>query len=118
MAIEEGADPNGAWTAVIGIIGAVLTLAIIVGLQALYNQVYQDELQRKVYGAVSDQLMQTRADQLATMNSYKWVDQEAGVAGIPIEVAMEKVVTELKGTSSAAHSTGEMTVPETGTHGH
>ena len=89
MAIEEGADPNGAWTAVIGIIGAVLTLAIIVGLQALYNQVYQDELQRKVYGAVSDQLMQTRADQLATMNSYKWVDQEAGVAGIPIVVASE-----------------------------
>ena len=99
---EEGADPNGAWTAVIGIIGAVLTLAIIVGLQALYNKVETDEVQRKVFDAVADQLTQTRADQLATMNSYKWIDQKAGITGIPIDVAMEKVVVELRQDPRAA----------------
>lgn len=99
---EEGADPNGAWTAVIGIILAVLTLAIIVGLQALYNKVETEEIQRKVFDSVADQLTRSRADQLATMNSYKWVDQATGVAGIPIDVAMEKVVADLRANPAAA----------------
>jgi len=103
---EEGADPSGAWTAVIGITGAVLTLAIIVGLQALYNKVESEEIQRKVFDSVADQLTRARADQLATMNSYKWVDQEAGVAGIPIDVAMEKVVVELRQDPGAASGQG------------
>jgi len=98
---EEGADPSGAWTGVIGITGAVLTLGIIVGLQALYNHVERDEMQRKVYDAVSDQLTRARADQLATINSYKWIDAEKGIAAIPIEVAMEKVVADLRGAPRA-----------------
>lgn len=112
---EEGADPSGAWTGVIGITGAVLTLGIIVGLQALYNHVEKDEMQRKVYDAVSDQLTRARADQLATINSYKWIDAEKGIAAIPIEVAMDKVVAELRVVPRAAGRGAEVSSP--GTHG-
>ena len=36
---EEGADPNAQWTILIGIVGAILTFAIIVALQVLFHRV-------------------------------------------------------------------------------
>lgn len=115
---EEGSDPNPAWTAVVGIIGAVLTLAIIVALQALYNRVESEEIQRKIFDSVSDELTRARSEQLETINSYRWVDEAAGVAGIPIEAAMEKVLAEIRaeGVAPRTMGTSSSSAPAGGGH--
>ena len=68
-----------------------------------------EEIQRKVFDSVADEVTRSRADQLATINSYKWIDQEAGIAAIPIEVAMDKVVAELRRDPQAASGPGVTT---------
>lgn len=121
---EEGADPNGFWTAVVGGIGVVVTMAIIVALQALFNRVDADERQRKIYDAVSNELTRARAEQLEGMNTYGWVDKDAGVVAIPIDKAMELTVRDLQishrntmhgGTS---HGSGQDAVHSAGGAGH
>lgn len=43
----------------------------------------------------STQLEQLRAEHHRILNSYGWVDQEAGIARVPIERAMELVIEDL-----------------------
>ena len=82
-------DPNVPASAVVGIIGAVLLFVIIVGLQALFYRMQDAELADKVYSQPYEQLRQLDADQLEQLNSYGWVDQQAGTVHIPIERAMQ-----------------------------
>ena len=82
-------DPNVPASAVIGIIGAILLFVIIVGLQALFYRMQEQELAAKVYSQPYEELRQLDASQLEQLNSYGWVDQQAGSVHIPIERAME-----------------------------
>ena len=69
---EEGADPHGAWTGVIGIILAVLVIASVVALQALFYKVQDEEVQRKVVNARIDDLARIRLDpRIETPNAFE-----------------------------------------------
>ena len=85
-------DPDVPASAIVGILGAVLLFVIIVGLQALFYSMERQELARKVTEDPYDPLQRLDADQLELLNSYGWVDQQAGIAHIPIDRAMELVV--------------------------
>ena len=87
-------DPDVPASAIVGILGAVLLFVIIVGLQALFYSMEREELARKVLEDPYEPLRQLDAGQLERLNSYGWVDQQAGTAHIPIERAMELVVEE------------------------
>ena len=87
-------DPDVPASAVVGIVGAILLFAIIVGLQALFYRMEEGERSRKVYEQPDQALQQLDADQLGTLTSYGWVDQQRGVVHIPIERAMALVVEE------------------------
>ncbi len=91
---EEGADPHGAWTAVIGLIMAAVILVSVIGLQSLFYKVERDEIQEKLGDARSDELVRSNAEQLANLTSYRWVDQSAGQAAIPIDKAMALVIRD------------------------
>jgi len=91
---EEGADPHGAWTAVLGLIMSAVILVSVVALQSLFYKVERDEIQRKVGDARNDELTRSQAEQLTNLSSYRWVDEAAGQAAIPIEQAMELVVRD------------------------
>lgn len=82
-------DPNVPASAVVGLIGAILLFVIIVGLQALFYRMQDTEMADKVYSQPYGELRQLDADQLERLNSYGWVDQQAGVVHIPIDRAME-----------------------------
>ncbi len=85
-------DPDVPASAIVGILGAVLLFVIIVGLQALFYSMESRELARKVTEDPYEPLQRLDADQLELLNSYGWVDQQAGIARIPIDRAMELVV--------------------------
>jgi len=87
-------DPNTQNTVLIGILAAITLFVVVVMLQALFYRVERGETRRKVETAVPEELARLRAAQLEQLNSYRWVDQTAGVTAIPIDLAIRLVVQE------------------------
>jgi len=90
-------DPDTPVTLVVGAVGVILLVICVVLLQAYFYAAERREAQRKVVAVVPEELAQTRADQLGVLNSYRWIDEKAGVVGIPIERAMALVAAERAG---------------------
>lgn len=97
---SAGDDPDAASTVFIGIVSTVLLVATVVALQGLFEHVTHAEFERKVVAAPPVELRDLQAAQLLVLNGYRWVDAKAGVAGIPIERAMELLVQERKAASA------------------
>ena len=87
-------DPDVPASAVVGVVSAILLFVVVVALQALFFRMQEGERSRKVYEQPYEALQKLDADQLGTLTSYGWVDQQQGVARIPIERAMTLVVEE------------------------
>ena len=98
-------DPNVQLSALVGILGSILLFVIIVGLQALFFKMQEDELRLKVYSQPYEELRSLDAQQLEELNSYGWVDQQAGVTQIPIDRAMELTVREMAEAESSDQTT-------------
>ncbi len=98
-------DPKTGLTLVVGIVGVLLLVMIIVGLQAVYYDV-ENDIVAEIYAEPSLDVKLVKAQQLEVLNSYGWVDREKGVVRIPIDRAMELVIAEPVG---GAMATGEGT---------
>lgn len=95
-AYEPGSDKDIHVTSIVfvGIIGAVLTVVIVMLLKALYYETLNQEVANK-QGRTTDQaLSDLRGQQMEQLARYSWVDAKAGKVGIPIDEAMKLVVTE------------------------
>lgn len=86
--------------AAIGLISAVLLFVLIVGLEVLYYNYENKEETKKVYDQRYEEIAGLRAVQEAELNSYRWIDKERGIVGIPIERAMELVAKDLASGSA------------------
>jgi hypothetical protein len=89
-------DPDVPASAVVGVVSAILLFVIVVALQAVFLRMQEGERSRKVYEQPNEALQKLDADQLGTLTSYGWVDQQRGVTRIPIERAMAVVVEEMR----------------------
>jgi len=87
-------DPDVPASLVVGVVSAVLLFVVVVALQALFYRMAEGERSRKVYEQPYEALEKLDADQLGTLSSYGWVDQQQGVTRIPIERAMQLIVDE------------------------
>jgi hypothetical protein len=79
---------------VVGLVSVLLTVDLIIGLQALYYW----QLNRDEASASLDQSPKLQAllnAQRTHLDEYRLVDAEKGIATIPISKAMELVVAEL-----------------------
>jgi hypothetical protein len=93
-------DPDAASTVFIGIVGTLLLATIVVALQGLFEHAARIEFERKVVAEAPLELRDLQSAQLALLNGYRWVDPKAGVAGIPIERAMELLAQERKAATA------------------
>jgi hypothetical protein len=91
-----GDDPKGSTTLYIGIGGSLHLIAIIIAVAAIFYYQMQRENQRKLYDQSWPEVAKLKAAQNAEISSYRWIDRDKGVVGIPIEQAMELVVSEAK----------------------
>ena len=82
------------WTAVSLATFFILTLAAVIALQAIFFRMKETEFTKKVVERLPAELIALQDEQTAQLARYRWIDKEAGVAGIPIERAMELVVEE------------------------
>lgn len=90
------ADPNAATTITIGILAAIFVILSIIVLQAVFFRAQDREHRIKVVAETPQELKDLRAAQIEKLQGYRWVDKKEGVAGIPIDRAMEIVVRDAK----------------------
>jgi hypothetical protein len=86
--------------AVVGLLGALLTLAIVLALQVLYYSAASEQFERKVVQAPTTQSDTLLAEQATKLTRYDWIDPGKKKVMIPIDRAMELVVKELSATQS------------------
>lgn len=77
-----------------GIVSTVLTIASVVGVQALYADFANAEIERKVITRPTVQSNSKLAEQDAKLAQYGWADRETGKVVIPVERAMQQIVRE------------------------
>lgn len=88
-------DPDTPRTLYVGVVGVVLVFVAIIALQALFYHVQESEVARKSGAGAPEELAALRAEQLELLNNYRWIDRNKGTVAIPIERAMELMVSEL-----------------------
>jgi hypothetical protein len=87
-------DLNVTWTAIAGLVGAILTFAFIVAIQIVYQRAERAQYQQKVVAEAPEQLVELRSEQLAKINSYRLVDEKKGIVAVPIDEAMQAFVRD------------------------
>lgn len=90
-------DPKAGAIAIILVVGGVLLVTFLVWLQAIFYRAVEGESRRKTYAEVPQQLAELRARQEGDLHSYGWVDEKAEITRIPIDRAMDLVVSDLGG---------------------
>jgi hypothetical protein len=87
-------DP-GAWSVVFyGLVGGLVVVLAIFGLEVFYGSTAGAEDERKAAGPAAEKLQQELDEQRSPIESYHWIDEDNGVVALPIERAMELVVQE------------------------
>jgi len=70
-------------------------LALSLFLQGGYRQSYNQQVQEKIYGSELDPAAELEREQKAILDEgVRWIDQEAGTVGMPIEDAKDLVVSK------------------------
>jgi hypothetical protein len=92
-------DPPASLTAIAGIVGGILLLAVVLLAEVLFYNVQRIEDETKLYAGKPPELADLQARQLAQINAYRYVDQAKGVVAIPIDRAMELYVADVQATS-------------------
>jgi hypothetical protein len=78
----------------IGTVFVILLFALILLLQAYFHRAQRQEYQTKVVIPRIEALDSSLAEQEQDLHSYRWIDRQSGVVGIPIARAVELVVAE------------------------
>ena len=92
----ERHDLNIPVISVVGAISVILTVAIVLAVQALYFNYANSETQRKIVQAPTVSADSRLAEQDAKLARYSWVNRAQGTVTIPIERAMQLVVEEMR----------------------
>ena len=93
------ADPRSAATVVVGAVGVTLLAVVIILLEVLFQNTWEQEHVRKVVSQQPEELRSVQATQMETLNGYRWVDEQNGTVAIPIDRAMELLVKEDGGST-------------------
>lgn len=101
-ASESGGDPKASLTIVVSMVFVIVMLEIVIFGITLHHVVQQNEIETKVYARPYPEVTALYNEQREALQSYRWINQEQGVAGIPIGDAMELTVRALKSDSGRA----------------
>lgn len=93
-------DPLQINVIMVGLISAILMVAIIIATQGVYLAALEGENEAKLYSVrdklFDNQLQQQRAD----LMDYRYVDEARGVVQIPVDQAIDLFLKELSPTGA------------------
>lgn len=87
-------DPRATAVIFSGVVGTLVLVISVIVLQALTYQYEIRENERKNIAQVWTDRVHRNAEQELNLNRYRWVDQEKGIAAIPIADAIQIVARE------------------------
>jgi hypothetical protein len=90
----ETSEPRTGLIALIGFAMVVLLAVTIMGVEAYYDHVRDQQIFVKQLEPVSDDLRALRAREDTDLNSYRYIDRAKGVVRLPIDRAMDLLVEE------------------------
>jgi len=96
--MNHQSDPDALRTLYVGAVSVIVTIVVIIALQAVFYQAQESEITRK--SSASEALAALRTEQLELLGSYRWVDRSKGTVAISVDRAMQLVVDELAADSS------------------
>lgn len=102
--MERHNDLNTLKIAAVGLLGALITLAVVLALQVLYYSAANEQFERKVIQAPTTQSDHWLTEQAAKLTTYGWIDRQKNKVMIPIDRAMELVVKEVSASQSEERS--------------
>lgn len=102
--MREYEDVRTSTLALVGLLGAILTFAVVVLVMVVYYRVSAQERYQKQISQAPAELSNLVANQQAKLTEYRWVDQQKGVVTIPIDRAMQLVVAELSSEAGSKPS--------------
>ncbi len=80
----------------IGVASSLLVIVVVIGVWAWFDYEVSREQHRKVVDQPIYEIEQLKTRQLAEITTYRWVDEKAGIAAIPIDRAM-KLIAQREG---------------------
>ena len=93
--MSENGDPKATTTVLVGIVGIILLLVIVIFTIAVFHNVEYLETVRKVHARPYHELRTLHAEQQESLHSYRWVNEQEGIVGIPISRAITLTVRDL-----------------------
>ena len=90
----EATEPRSGAIALVGGVIVILLALIIVGVEAYYDRVRDQQIFVKQLQPVSEDLKALRAREDADLNSYRYIDRAKGAVRLPINRAMDLLVEE------------------------
>lgn len=87
-------DVNTPMLIAIGLLSVLFVISLVIALMAMYYQAERHELKRKAQYTEYVELREIIFQQKIQLSRYEWIDRDAGILSVPIEVAMARVVEE------------------------
>jgi stringent starvation protein B len=97
MQVETGYDkqePKAGLIAGLTLATFVAIIAVILGVQAYFDRVRDEQIYQAQLAPVSDDLKNLRNAEDEVLNSYKVIDKQTGIVQIPVKRAMELIAQE------------------------
>ncbi len=79
-----------------GLVAAIGTFALIVGLQVMYLRFEAAQEKKNLASAGQTSATSLLAEQRSKINRYGWIDRQNDVVAIPIDLAIELTAKELR----------------------
>lgn len=89
-------EPRSNMIAIYGILGCLLLVAVIMGLQSYFEDMNERQIYVQVLSKDSAELKDLRLREESQLHSYKVLDTEKGIMQIPIDRAMDRMVEEAR----------------------
>ncbi len=90
----ETSEPRAGAIALVGAAIVVLLIVVILGTEAYYDHVREQQIFVKQLQPVSEDMQALRAREDTELNSYHYLDRAKGTVRLPISRAMDLLVEE------------------------
>jgi len=90
----DRSEPRALLIASIGIASILGLTAMILGVQAYFDHLHEQQMYEKVLVPVSQDLKNLHTQEDQELNTYKYIDRDKGIVQIPITRAMQLIEQE------------------------